>query len=90
MSGYLFKRASNAFKSWSRRWFILRDNRIVYQSESKAEVKQQLAAATLNYSPMHIIPSLPSYIPRPSHFFEHFKNTERPGYEAMLLLVVYF
>ena len=40
MSGYLFKRASNAFKSWSRRWFILRDNRIVYQSESKAEVRQ--------------------------------------------------
>jgi Arf-GAP/coiled-coil/ANK repeat/PH domain-containing protein len=39
MSGYLFKRASNAFKSWSRRWFILRDNRIVYQSESKAEVR---------------------------------------------------
>lgn len=49
MSGYLFKRASNAFKSWSRRWFILGDNRIVYQSESKAEVRhsqQQLAAAT--------------------------------------------
>ena len=52
MSGYLFKRASNAFKSWSRRWFILRDNRIVYQSESKAEVRttpQQARGSAIHF-----------------------------------------
>ena len=44
MSGYLFKRprgsrSSNIFKSWSRRWFILKTSKLVYQSESKEEVR---------------------------------------------------
>jgi Arf-GAP with coiled-coil, ANK repeat and PH domain-containing protein len=30
MQGYLFKRTSNAFKTWNRRWFYLYDNRLVY------------------------------------------------------------
>ena len=38
MSGYLFKRGKNTFRSWSRRWFLLGNNKLVYQSESKAEV----------------------------------------------------
>lgn len=31
MQGYLFKRTSNAFKTWNRRWFYLYDNRLVYR-----------------------------------------------------------
>ena len=58
MSGYLFKRASNAFKSWSRRWFILRDNRIVYQSESKAEVRTSPQQAKGQCDPLWCLPAL--------------------------------
>ncbi|XP_001370205.2 arf-GAP with coiled-coil, ANK repeat and PH domain-containing protein 1 isoform X1 [Monodelphis domestica] len=31
MEGHLFKRASNAFKTWSRRWFTIQKNQLVYQ-----------------------------------------------------------
>lgn len=31
LEGYLFKRTSNAFKTWNRRWFCLRDNQLVYR-----------------------------------------------------------
>ncbi|XP_051555521.1 arf-GAP with coiled-coil, ANK repeat and PH domain-containing protein 2-like [Myxocyprinus asiaticus] len=31
MEGYLFKRASNAFKSWNRRWFSIQNSQLVYQ-----------------------------------------------------------
>lgn len=31
MEGYLFKRTSNAFKTWNRRWFYLYDNQLVYR-----------------------------------------------------------
>lgn len=31
MEGYLFKRTSNAFKTWNRRWFYLCDNQLVYR-----------------------------------------------------------
>ncbi|XP_050350714.1 arf-GAP with coiled-coil, ANK repeat and PH domain-containing protein 2 isoform X1 [Nymphalis io] len=34
MQGYLFKRTSNAFKTWNRRWFYLYDNRLVYRKRS--------------------------------------------------------
>jgi Arf-GAP/coiled-coil/ANK repeat/PH domain-containing protein len=30
LNGYLFKRASNAFRSWNRRYFELRDNKLLY------------------------------------------------------------
>ncbi|KAL4630746.1 arf-GAP with coiled-coil, ANK repeat and PH domain-containing protein 2 isoform X3 [Arapaima gigas] len=33
MEGYLFKRASNAFKTWNRRWFSIRNNQLVYQKK---------------------------------------------------------
>lgn len=31
LEGYLFKKASNGFKVWNRRWFILRDHQLLYQ-----------------------------------------------------------
>ncbi|XP_070623443.1 arf-GAP with coiled-coil, ANK repeat and PH domain-containing protein 1 [Erythrolamprus reginae] len=33
--GYLYKRASNAFKTWSRRWFSIQNNQLVYQKKAK-------------------------------------------------------
>jgi len=30
LEGYLFKKASNGFKVWNRRWFILKDHKLVY------------------------------------------------------------
>ncbi|XP_076828480.1 arf-GAP with coiled-coil, ANK repeat and PH domain-containing protein 2 isoform X6 [Brachyhypopomus gauderio] len=33
MEGYLFKRASNAFKTWNRRWFSIQNNQLVYQKK---------------------------------------------------------
>ncbi|XP_029436602.1 arf-GAP with coiled-coil, ANK repeat and PH domain-containing protein 1 [Rhinatrema bivittatum] len=35
MEGYLYKRASNAFKTWSRRWFSIQNNQLVYQKKLK-------------------------------------------------------
>ncbi|PNF43424.1 hypothetical protein B7P43_G12548 [Cryptotermes secundus] len=34
IEGYLFKRTSNAFKTWNRRWFALQDNQLVYRKRS--------------------------------------------------------
>lgn len=34
LQGYLFKRTSNAFKTWNRRWFSLQDNQLVYRKRS--------------------------------------------------------
>ncbi|XP_021503826.1 arf-GAP with coiled-coil, ANK repeat and PH domain-containing protein 1 isoform X2 [Meriones unguiculatus] len=38
MEGHLFKRASNAFKTWSRRWFSIQNNQLVYQKKYKDPV----------------------------------------------------
>ncbi|XP_028998711.1 arf-GAP with coiled-coil, ANK repeat and PH domain-containing protein 1 [Betta splendens] len=35
MEGYLYKRASNAFRTWSRRWFSIQKNQLVYQKKFK-------------------------------------------------------
>uniref|UniRef100_A0A8C2ZFB6 Arf-GAP with coiled-coil, ANK repeat and PH domain-containing protein n=1 Tax=Cyclopterus lumpus TaxID=8103 RepID=A0A8C2ZFB6_CYCLU len=35
MEGYLYKRASNAFKTWSRRWFSIQKSQLVYQKRFK-------------------------------------------------------
>ncbi|EDV24197.1 uncharacterized protein TRIADDRAFT_57442 [Trichoplax adhaerens] len=35
MEGYLFKRSRNAFKSWSRRYFTLRNNQLWHQKRSQ-------------------------------------------------------
>ncbi|XP_062846960.1 arf-GAP with coiled-coil, ANK repeat and PH domain-containing protein 2-like [Trichomycterus rosablanca] len=37
MEGFLFKRASNVFKTWNRRWFMIKDNQLIYKSKSKHE-----------------------------------------------------
>ncbi|KAL1505365.1 hypothetical protein ABEB36_004949 [Hypothenemus hampei] len=37
LEGYLFKRTSNAFKTWNRRWFYLYDNKLVYRKRSSDE-----------------------------------------------------
>ncbi|KAK8375630.1 hypothetical protein O3P69_008439 [Scylla paramamosain] len=34
MYGYLFKRTTNAFKSWNRRYFTLQNNQLVYRKRS--------------------------------------------------------
>lgn len=38
IQGYLFKRTSNAFKTWNRRWFSLQDNQLVYRKRSGEDV----------------------------------------------------
>ncbi|XP_071221097.1 arf-GAP with coiled-coil, ANK repeat and PH domain-containing protein 3-like [Salvelinus alpinus] len=35
MEGYLFKRASNTFKTWNRRWFSIQNSQLVYQKRLK-------------------------------------------------------
>ncbi|XP_026676899.1 LOW QUALITY PROTEIN: arf-GAP with coiled-coil, ANK repeat and PH domain-containing protein 2-like, partial [Diaphorina citri] len=37
MQGYLFKRTTNAFKTWNRRWFYLNDKQLVYRKRSGEE-----------------------------------------------------
>ncbi|KAL3206903.1 hypothetical protein MRX96_039856 [Rhipicephalus microplus] len=37
LEGYLFKRTSNAFKTWNRRWFIIQNGQLVYRKRSKDE-----------------------------------------------------
>ncbi|XP_044012734.1 arf-GAP with coiled-coil, ANK repeat and PH domain-containing protein 2 isoform X2 [Aphidius gifuensis] len=34
MEGYLFKRSTNAFKTWNRRWFCLKDHQLVYKKRT--------------------------------------------------------
>lgn len=29
MEGYLFKRATHAFRTWNRRWFQIKENKLV-------------------------------------------------------------
>ncbi|XP_078697858.1 arf-GAP with coiled-coil, ANK repeat and PH domain-containing protein 2-like isoform X1 [Branchiostoma floridae x Branchiostoma belcheri] len=36
MEGYLFKRTTNAFKTWVRRWFTIQSNQLVYQKRVKS------------------------------------------------------
>lgn len=37
MEGYLFKRTSNAFKTWNRRWFCLKNHQLVYRKRTGDE-----------------------------------------------------
>lgn len=36
LEGYLFKRTSNAFKTWNRRWFMIKDNKLMYSKRNDA------------------------------------------------------
>nr|XP_057923921.1 arf-GAP with coiled-coil, ANK repeat and PH domain-containing protein 1 isoform X2 [Doryrhamphus excisus] len=54
MEGYLYKRASNAFKTWSRRWFSIQKNQLVYQKKFKEQptvVVDDLRLCTVKPSP---------------------------------------
>lgn len=42
IQGYLFKRTSNAFKTWNRRWFSLQDNQLVYRKRSGKQSSSKL------------------------------------------------
>lgn len=37
LEGYLFKKASNGFRVWNRRWFILKDHKLIYQKRSDTQ-----------------------------------------------------
>ncbi|XP_039296995.1 arf-GAP with coiled-coil, ANK repeat and PH domain-containing protein 2 [Nilaparvata lugens] len=37
LQGYLYKRSSNAFKTWNRRWFSLNDTQLVYRKRTGEE-----------------------------------------------------
>lgn len=37
MEGYLFKRTSNAFKTWVRRWFVVDNNQLTYCSRQRSK-----------------------------------------------------
>lgn len=37
LEGYLLKRASNGFKVWNRRWFILKDHQLLYQKRGETQ-----------------------------------------------------
>ncbi|XP_066259170.1 arf-GAP with coiled-coil, ANK repeat and PH domain-containing protein 2 [Euwallacea similis] len=51
LEGYLFKRTSNAFKTWNRRWFYLFDNKLVYRrrtgDESETIMEDDLRICTI-------------------------------------------
>lgn len=34
LEGYLLKKSSNAFKTWNRRWFIIRDHKLMYSKRN--------------------------------------------------------
>ncbi|XP_054656106.1 arf-GAP with coiled-coil, ANK repeat and PH domain-containing protein 1 [Dunckerocampus dactyliophorus] len=54
MEGHLYKRASNAFKTWSRRWFSIQKNQLVYQKKFKEQptvVVDDLRLCTVKPSP---------------------------------------
>nr|XP_056719519.1 arf-GAP with coiled-coil, ANK repeat and PH domain-containing protein 1 [Euleptes europaea] len=56
MEGYLYKRASNAFKTWSRRWFSIQSNQLVYQKKAKdalTVVVEDLRLCTVKPCPDH-------------------------------------
>ncbi|KRT86016.1 Pleckstrin homology domain containing protein, partial [Oryctes borbonicus] len=52
LEGYLFKRTSNAFKTWNRRWFCLRDNQLVYRKrtgEEESTMEEDLRLCTIKH-----------------------------------------
>ncbi|XP_038061593.1 arf-GAP with coiled-coil, ANK repeat and PH domain-containing protein 2-like isoform X2 [Patiria miniata] len=38
MEGYLFKKTNNAFKTWHRRWFTVKNDQLVYQKRTKGGI----------------------------------------------------
>lgn len=52
MEGYLFKRTSNAFKTWNRRWFYLNDNQLVYRKRTGDILYESVSNIFLTLQPM--------------------------------------
>ncbi|RXN21660.1 arf-GAP with coiled- ANK repeat and PH domain-containing 1-like protein [Labeo rohita] len=50
MEGYLYKRASNAFKTWSRRWFSIQKNQLVYQKKHNRDRCSSVSAGSVRLS----------------------------------------
>lgn len=47
MEGYLFKRSSNAFKTWNRRWFYLTSNQLLYRKRTGLSMFKLIFALSL-------------------------------------------
>lgn len=57
MHGYLFKRTTNAFKTWNRRFFTLQNNQLVYRKRSGKKKTQ-----TVVYCKVWIVQNFTSVI----------------------------
>ncbi|KAK5972370.1 PH domain-containing protein, partial [Trichostrongylus colubriformis] len=56
MEGYLYKRSSNAFKTWNRRWFQIKDNKLLYshrtaESEEPTVMEENLMLCLVRPAP---------------------------------------
>ncbi|VDO42785.1 unnamed protein product [Haemonchus placei] len=59
MEGYLYKRSSNAFKTWNRRWFQIKDNKLLYshrtaESEEPTVMEENLMLCLVRPAPPSI------------------------------------
>ncbi|XP_064461329.1 arf-GAP with coiled-coil, ANK repeat and PH domain-containing protein 2-like [Ornithodoros turicata] len=54
LEGYLFKRTSNAFKTWNRRWFMIQSSQLVYRKrtgeEAKTVMEEDLRLCTVKHA----------------------------------------
>ncbi|XP_047139457.1 arf-GAP with coiled-coil, ANK repeat and PH domain-containing protein 2 isoform X1 [Hydra vulgaris] len=48
LDGYLFKKSSNAFKNWHRRWFVIQNNKLYYTRRSKSECVTEMVDLRLS------------------------------------------
>ncbi|VDL62724.1 unnamed protein product [Nippostrongylus brasiliensis] len=59
MEGYLYKRSSNAFKTWNRRWFQIKDNKLLYshrtaESEEPTVMEENLMLCLVRPAPASV------------------------------------
>uniref|UniRef100_A0A914EAG8 Uncharacterized protein n=1 Tax=Acrobeloides nanus TaxID=290746 RepID=A0A914EAG8_9BILA len=65
MEGYLFKRATNAFKTWNRRWFQIKEDKLLYLHCSSDAEKPTVMEDNLK---LCLVRPAPSSIERPCCF----------------------
>ncbi|PIO75841.1 ankyrin repeat protein [Teladorsagia circumcincta] len=51
MEGYLYKRSSNAFKTWNRRWFQIKDNKLAARPSSSSKSDNRSVTAPVGGVP---------------------------------------
>ncbi|XP_069738731.1 arf-GAP with coiled-coil, ANK repeat and PH domain-containing protein 1 [Phaenicophaeus curvirostris] len=56
MAGYLYKRGSNAFRTWSRRWFSIQSNQLVYVKRARDPPK--IVMEDLRLCTVRLLPEL--------------------------------